>query len=95
MALRRTDDGGQTMGGTRHWRGAAKYTFMDGEEGKSMKGERRQARCSGEQGTRTNLGGGEKEGTKIISEGKHRILEIGTESRGNHSMLGFWNYTIP
>ena len=58
---------------------------MDGEEAKRIKGERRQERCSVEQGTRTNLGGGEKEGTKIISDGKHRILKIGTESRGNHS----------
>ena len=36
------------------------------------------------------LEGGGKEGTKIISDGKHRILKIGTESRGNHSLcLGF------
>ena len=86
VALRRTDDGGRTMRGTRHWRGAADYAFMDGEEGKRKKGERIRARCSGEQGTRTNLGGGGKEGTKLISDGKHRILKIGTESRGNHSL---------
>ena len=71
-ARRRTDDGGRTMGGTRHWRGAAEYAVMDGEEGKRTKGERIIARCSGEQGTRTNLGEGGKEGTKIISDGKHR-----------------------
>ena len=29
---------------------------------------------------------GEKEGTKIISDRKHRILKIGTESRDNHSL---------
>ena len=29
----------------------------------------RQARCSGEQGTRTNLGGKKKDGTKIIRMG--------------------------
>ena len=29
---------------------------------------------------------GEKEGTTIIYEGKHRILKLGTESRGNHSL---------
>ena len=50
------------------------------------KGERRRARCSGEQGAQTNIGGGKKEGTQIISEGKHRTLKIGTESRGNHSL---------
>ena len=59
---------------------------MDGEEEKGTKGERRRAICSVEQGTQTNLGGGEKEGTKIISDGKHRILKIGTESRVNHSL---------
>ena len=37
VALRRTDDGGRTMGGTRHWRGAAEYAFMDGEEAKGLK----------------------------------------------------------
>ena len=42
---------------------------------KRTKGERRRVRCSGEQGTRTNLGGGKKEGTKIISDGKHRIFK--------------------
>ena len=26
VALQRTDDGGRTMGGIRHWRGSAKYT---------------------------------------------------------------------
>ena len=86
VALRRTDDGGRAMGGTRHWRGAAEYAFMDREEGKRTKGDRIRSRCSGEQGTRTNLGEGGKEGTKIISDGKHRILKIGTESRVNHSL---------
>ena len=28
-----------------------------------------------EQGTRTNLGGGGKEGTKLSSDGKHRIFK--------------------
>ena len=37
VALRRTDDGGRTMYGTRHWRGAAEYSFMDGEEEKGRK----------------------------------------------------------
>ena len=53
---------------------------------KRTKGERRRARCAEEQGARTNLGGGKKEGTKIISDGKHIILKTGTESRGNHSL---------
>ena len=34
VALRQTGDGGRTMGGTRHWRGAAEYASMDGEEAK-------------------------------------------------------------
>ena len=50
------------------------------------KRERIRARCSVEQGTRMNLGGGKKEGTKLISDGRHRILKIGTESRGNHNL---------
>ena len=45
VALRRTDDEGRTMGGIRHWRGAAEYAFMEGEEAKRTKGERRQE-CS-------------------------------------------------
>ena len=93
VALRRTDDGGHAMGGTRHWRGAADYAFMDGEEGKRTKGERRRARGSGEQGTWTNIGGGEKEGTIIISDGKHRILKIGSEYRGNHSLCSGFGTT--
>ena len=60
---------------------------MDGEEAKRTKGERRRARCSVEQGTRASLGGEEKrKEPKIISDGKHRILKIGTESRGNHGL---------
>ena len=43
--------------------------------GKRTKGERRRARCSGEQGARTNLGGEKKEGTQIILEGKHRTFK--------------------
>ena len=54
--------------------------------GKRTKGERRRARFSGEQGARTNLGGEKRKEPKIISDGKHRILKIGTESRGNHSL---------
>ena len=74
------------MGGTRHWRGADEYTLWTERREKWTKGERRWARCSVEKGARTNLGGGGKEGTQIISEGKHRTLKIGTESRGNHSL---------
>ena len=66
---------------------------MDGEEAKRTKVERGRARCFVEQGTRTNLGGGEKEGTKIILDGKHRILKIGTESRGNHSLCSGFGTT--
>ena len=64
VALRRTDGGGRTMGGTRHWRGTAEYAVMDGEAVKRTKVERRRARCYGEQGTQTNLGEGGNEGTK-------------------------------
>ena len=42
---------------------------------KRTNGERRRARCAEEQGARTNLGGKKKEGTKIISDGKHRIFK--------------------
>ena len=54
--------------------------------GKRTKGDRRRARSSVEQSVQTKLRGEKKEGTKIISEGKHSILKIGTESRGNHSV---------
>ena len=59
---------------------------MNGEEEKGRKERGDGQDVSVEQGARTNLGGGGKEGTKIISDGKHRILKIGTESRGNHSL---------
>ena len=65
VARRRTDNGGRAMGGTGHWRGASEYTFMDGEEAERTNGERRRARCAEEQGARTNLGGGKKEGTNV------------------------------
>ena len=85
MALRRTDDRGRTMGGP-DTGGGRLNTRYGRRGGKRTKGDRRWARCSVEQGTRTNLRGGGKEGTKIISDGKHRILKIGTESIGNHSL---------
>ena len=72
VARRRTDDGGRTIGGTGHWRGAAEYTFMYGEEALRTNGERRRSRCAGEQGARTNLGGGERKEPTFISDGKHR-----------------------
>ena len=53
------------MGGTGHRRGAAEYTFTDGEEAERTNRERRRARCAEEQGARTNLGGGKKEGTNV------------------------------
>ena len=59
VALRRTDDGGRTMGGTRHWRGATEYSFMDGEEENGRKERGDGQDVSVEQGARTNLGGGE------------------------------------
>ena len=31
VALRQTDSGGRTMGGTRHWRGSAEYAETGGE----------------------------------------------------------------
>ena len=42
--------------------GGSRIRVMDGEEAKRTKGERRKAKCSGEQGTRTNLGGGKRKG---------------------------------
>ena len=72
-------------GGTRHWRGPLN-TRYGRRGGKRTSGERIRARFAEEQGARKNLGGVKKEGTKIISEGKHRILKIGTEARGNHSL---------
>ena len=39
------------------------------------------------------LEGGKKEGTKIIFDGKHRILKIGTESRDNHSLCSGFGTT--
>ena len=73
------------MGGTRHWRGAAKYALWTERR---KKGERREETgkmfCRARRPDESRRGG--KEGTKIISEGKHRILKIGTESRGNHSL---------
>ena len=91
VALRRTDDGGRTMG--------------DGRWGGPDTGGRRLNTCYGRRGgkkekSREETGKmfgrarhsdkswrrGEKEGTKIILYEKHRILKIGTESRGNHSL---------
>ena len=37
VALRRTDDGGRTMGGTRHWRGAAEYALWTERRQKGRK----------------------------------------------------------
>ena len=77
VALRRTDDGGRTMGGTRHWRGAAEYMLWTE---RSKKDEWREE--TGKMFWRArhpdeSRRGGEKEGTKIISDGKHRIIKIG------------------
>ena len=46
------------------WRWSADYTETDGEEAFRVKIERIRARCFGGQGTRLNLGGGEREGPK-------------------------------
>ena len=51
--------------GDRTLEGGAEYTFMDGEEAERTNGERRQASCAEEQGARTNLRGGKKEGTNV------------------------------
>ena len=51
------------------------------------KGERRRERCSEEQGSRTNLGGGGKRKEPESSrKGNIETLKTGTESRGNHSL---------
>ena len=87
VARQRTDDGGWTMGGTGHRRGAAEYTFMDGEEAERTNGERRRARCAEEQGARRNLGGGgERKEPKSSRTGNIESLKIGTESRSIHSL---------
>ena len=59
---------------------------MDGEEGKGRKerGDGQDVLESKAPGRISE--GGERKEPKIISEGKHRILKIGTESRGNHSL---------
>ena len=62
--------GGPDTGG-----GRLKYAFLDGEEEKGRKERGDGQNVSLEQGTRTNIGGGEKEGTKIISDGKHIIFK--------------------
>ena len=51
--------------------------------GNRKKGESIQEKFPGGQGTRVNLGGGEREkgGTRTITDGKHSNLKIGTESR--------------
>ena len=92
VALRQTDDGGQTMGGTRHWRGAAEYAFMDVEEGKGRK-----ERGDGQDVLESKapgriLEGGGKEGTKIISDGKHRILRSGHRGSKAYSL---WDGVVP
>ena len=56
------------MWGNRHWRGSAEYTKTGGEEADRTKRERRQTMLA-EQGTRMNLGGRDKEGTKLIMTG--------------------------
>ena len=76
----------QPAEGCHCWRWSANYTETDGEEAFRTKRERRRARCPGGQGTRLNLGGGKMEGPKTITDGKHRTLKIGTESRDHFSL---------
>ena len=56
------------MGGTRHWRGAAEYAVMDGEEAKGRKergyGNALKGKNSGESWREKK-----KEGTRTIPEG--------------------------
>ena len=69
------------MGGTRHWRGAAKDAFIDGEEAKRTKGERRRERPWRAR-TRVNLGGGGKGGDQNHhGRDTNRNLNIWIESR--------------
>ena len=64
-----TDDGGdQTL------KGAAKYTFMDGEEekGRTERGDGQDVQKNKAPG---QISEGEKKGTQMISERKHRIIK--------------------
>ena len=72
------------MGGTRHWRGAAEYALWTErrKKGQKERGDGQDVLESKAPG-RISEGGKRKE-PKIISDGKHRILKIGTEYRGNH-----------
>ena len=59
---------------------------MDGEEEKGRK-ERGDGQDVLESKAPGRISEGERrKEPKIISDGKHRILKIGTESRGNHSL---------
>ena len=59
---------------------------MDGEEGKDERREETGKMFWRARHPDESRRGGGKEGTKIISDGKHRILKIGTEYRVNHSL---------
>ena len=59
---------------------------MNGEEEKVRKERGDGQDVIGSKAPGRILEGGERKEPKIISEGKHIILKIGTESRGNHSL---------
>ena len=75
VALRRTDDGGRTMGDTRHWRGEAEYTLWTErrQKGRTERGGGQDVLKNKAPG-RISEGGKRKE-PKIISDGKHRIFK--------------------
>ena len=86
VALRRTDDGGRTMGGTIQWRGAAEYALWTErrQKGRKERGYGQdvlQARHPDE----SRMWGERKEPNSARTV-NIEFLKIGTESRGNHSL---------
>ena len=73
------------MGGTRHWRGAAEYAFMDGEEAKGLK-ERGDGNALKGKKPGESWREGKRKGPEPPRKGIHRIIKIGTEYRGNPSL---------
>ena len=81
VAFRRTDDGGRTIGVTRHWRGSDEYTEMGVEEADRTKREKRRAIMFWRARNPDESWRGGKGRDQAITDGKHRNLKIGTEFR--------------
>ena len=80
------------MGGTRHWRGAAEYAFMDKEEEKGRK-ERGDGNALEGKHPGDSWRGGDRKGPEPSQKGIQRNLNIGTESIVNLSLCSGFGTT--